>query len=173
MISVNIHENATVHLKSLTKQSKKMYMDLFGNMYKTETVKRARARSKGGTFWSRIIGTIALEQKSDSVLVGTTSIYASHKQTGGMIKAKFKKCLTIPISPESRNKNVGDFKDLFKIKSKTGNDILAQKDGDEIKPLFILRKSVKQKAEPFFPSNEETKPIAETAYNATMKTLFK
>jgi len=70
----------------------------------------------------------------------------SHKITGGTISAKRAKFLTIPIVPEAHGLSAKTYsktiKPLFRVKN-----LLVQEEKDgKIKPIFVLKKSVTQKA---------------------------
>ncbi len=68
--------------------------------------------------------------------------YASILEKGGTIRPKKAKALTIPL-PGVKGK-ASNFPDSFIIKSKAGNALIVQKKGKSgLKPLFVLKKSVK------------------------------
>ena len=62
---------------------------------------------------------------------------------GANITAKNAKLLTIPIHPDAVGKKARSFPDLFIVKSKKGNLLLAKQSGDDIIPYYWLTKSVK------------------------------
>lgn len=130
---------------------------------------RDNARAKGGkSFWAQIASSVSYRAGSDQVVVGAAHYAAGHKETGGTISAPGKgpmsrnaKSLAIPINPISYGKNPGDFNGLFKAKN-----ILFMKVGDGIIPLFVLKKSVFQKAYPWFPQGEELNAVMKKAIDS-------
>lgn len=76
------------------------------------------------------------------------------QETGGVIKAKNSKYLTIPLKAAKTSagvlkKRAREYKDAFVIKSKAGNLLIVipkSKGSKEIIPLFVLKKSVKLEA---------------------------
>jgi hypothetical protein len=75
--------------------------------------------------------------------------YARIQETGGIIKAKNVKFLTIPLKAamDSRGvpimKSARDWSNTFVAKSKAGNLIIFQRRGAQIVPLYVLKPSVK------------------------------
>jgi hypothetical protein len=144
----------------------------------------AKARSYGGrNFWrDKIIRKIKYDANSDGVTVGVASDLASHVQFGGTISApgkgpgsKFRKYLTIPISDAAYGKSVGDFpkenilflKGIVWLVELRGK---GKKEESVMEPLFVLKKSVKQKARPFMPWGEsEIHPIVKSAVDSWME----
>jgi hypothetical protein len=145
----------------------------------SQVARKARdtARAKGGkNFWAQIASSVSYKANSEQVVVGASHYAAGHKETGGTISAPGKgamsrgrKYLSIPISPVSYGKSPGDFNGLFKIVSKAGNLLLFRKAGDGIEPLFCLKKSVFQKAYPWFPKGEELNGEIKKAIDSWMK----
>ena len=122
----------------------------------------ARKRGKGSSFWKSIAESVSCVYSNNSLVVGSTHHVSAHKQFGGTISApgrgegsKHASYLTIPIAPESKGKRVRDFNGFFGIKSKAGNTMFSIKDGKGFKPLFVLVKSVTQKAYPWFPEGTQ------------------
>lgn len=77
------------------------------------------------------------------------AFYLKIHETGGVIKAKNVKYLTIPL-PAALNSNgtpkkpsARDWDNTFVAKSKKGNLIIFQKVGSKIIPLYVLKTSVK------------------------------
>lgn len=141
----------------------------------TEKARRkGETYSKGGQFWNRICQSIGFtyDIKAKTLTYGAKHLVSEHKQYGGIISAPGKgegsrhsKYLTIPISPISKGKSAGFFKKpsikTFFFTSKKGNLILAMASGKKKKmePLFVLKKSVYQKAQPYFPEGAELDAI--------------
>ena len=101
-----------------------------------------------------------LLKKKGKVSAGVFSslVYAGIQDRGGVIKAK-RKFLAIPLKRLPVGKWPRHFSDLFFIRSKKGNAILARQKGDGIEPVFVLKRRVtlrgrdyidkaKKKAEP-------------------------
>ena len=90
-----------------------------------------------GTTFETITGTITLPRK------------VAFHETGGVIKAKKAKYLTIPLPAALRSngtpikRKARDWKDTFVAKSKKGNLLIFQKRGSKIVPLYALKRSVK------------------------------
>ena len=82
-----------------------------------------------------------------SVTFANAAIGLAHKVTGGTIRAKRKKFLTIPIVPQAHGMTATSYarkySPLFVVKG-----VLAEKDGDGIRPVFALKKSVTHKPWP-------------------------
>ena len=81
------------------------------------------------------------------VTFSNAAIGLAHKVTGGTIRAKRRKFLTIPIVPKAHGLRAKDYSrtisPLFRVKG-----VLAEKDeGSEtgIRPVYVLKKSVTQK----------------------------
>jgi hypothetical protein len=76
--------------------------------------------------------------------IDNSTIGLSHKVTGGTIRAKRVRFLTIPIIPRAHGLSARvyarTFAPLFAIKG-----VLAEKDGDGIKPVFVLKRQIKQR----------------------------
>ena len=75
-------------------------------------------------------------------------IYAKIQETGGTIKAKNAKFLTIPLKAALNAngtpimKSARDWPNTFVARSKAGNLIIFQKRGAQIVPLYVLKPSV-------------------------------
>lgn len=120
---------------------------------------------KGGGFWAKIRDSVNYEATADGVTVGSAHFAASHKQFGGTISAPGKgagstgaKFLTIPISDKSRGYTVGQLANRYSIFRFHDTNVLGgiRKVGGKLSnqpaiPLFVLKKRVTQKAEPWFP----------------------
>lgn len=91
-------------------------------------------------------------------IAGTKNVvYARIHEKGGIIKPVRKKMLTVPVpgvKGQARN-----YPNAFIIKSKRGNLLIVEKQGGSIKPLFVLRKSVRIPERQWFSrSIDEMKP---------------
>ena len=128
---------------------------------------RNNARAKGGRrWWKELARSLQVrEVTAESIDVGTNYRGAALKQFGGMITPDKARALTIPISAEAKGKTAYDFersgKNLFVISENTGDpstigvlgyEKATRKKGvTAFQPLFVLRTSVFQDADPWFP----------------------
>ena len=81
----------------------------------------------------------------------------AHKEFGGTISAKNAGALTIPISPLAKGKRAGEFNNTFLRKGIIWQGYergRGKKKSGGIRPLFVLKKSVSQRAEPWWPQPE-------------------
>lgn len=126
---------------------------------------RQNARAKGGkSFWRALAASTQVDfVSSRGASVVVTHVAAAQKQFGGRIAAKNSKYLTIPITEEAKRKRAGEFDraKLFTITSKKGNKILGYSTPDKFHALFLLRKAVDQKADPYLPSDQTTLALGE------------
>lgn len=93
---------------------------------------------------------------SQTATISNASTGFAHKVTGGVIPAKRKKFLTIPLHPTAHGINARDYSQrispLFAAKG-----VLARKEEDgSITPIYSLRKSVNQKPWPTALPPEQT-----------------
>lgn len=89
-----------------------------------------------------------LSPTSKGIVIENNHTGLAHKVTGGTIKAKRKKFLTIPIDPRAHGLRAKDFQrniaPLFRIKN-----ILAMKESDgSVKGIYALKKSITQQPWP-------------------------
>ncbi len=108
----------------------------------------ARGRSKGGRFWPSIARQTRVASADDSGAVIRCYHFAgAQKEFGGIISAKGAGALTIPISPAAKGKRAGEFQETFVAKG-----VIFRKKGKKgVEPLFVLKKSVSQRPEPWWP----------------------
>ena len=105
----------------------------------------------------RLKGSLTHEETADTVEIsagGADEVdYAAIHHYGGIIKPKTKKALTIPFPGGPADQRVplraADFNDTFVAKG-----IIFQNKGEDIEPLFILRKSVEIPASPYMYAEE-------------------
>ena len=90
------------------------------------------------------------KSSGSSVTFANAAIGLAHKITGGTIKAKRRKFLTIPIVPQAHGVTARDYSQrispLFRVKG-----VLAEKDENSetgIRPVYALKKSVTHKPWP-------------------------
>lgn len=82
------------------------------------------------------------------VRVGTNKIYARVQDYGGTIRPKSSQYLTIPL-PGTRGR-IRDYPNGFFIRSKKGNVVFVEQKGKgQLKPRFVLKKSVNIKGKPY------------------------
>jgi hypothetical protein len=153
---------------------------------------KANALSKGGRhFWvSEIVNSIHTETMGRNRVVGSTHVAAAHKQYGGPISAPGKgegalgrQVLTIPVGKAKTNRWDTDKAqaagyDLFKIKGKAGRGLLfgrrtrgksnRSRNKDEL--LFVLRKSVMQAPDKWFPQGAELEDAVRNGIDLYMST---
>ena len=128
---------------------------------------RNSARARGGrNFWHDVARSVRVEAVwADTVRVHAAHVAAAQKQFGGVIEAKTRAALTIPISDEAKGRRAAEFetggRDLFVLPSTKGDPdsvgILGYEDlGGGFHPLFVLRRRTKrQKAEPWWPTGAQ------------------
>lgn len=132
-------------------------------------VARNEAYSRPGrSFWRNMGNSVSHAPKGRGYIVGATHEAAAQKQFGGVIEAPGKgpgavkaKALTIPLGLAKENRWDADDAamrfDLFLAKTKSGKRLLFGKPRNtkgEAQPLFLLRKRVSQRAEPWFPAGD-------------------
>ena len=159
-------------ISKLGKKDQQTVFKKFGFIFADKAKREARKHTLGGRFWHSIAESITYDYINNGVSVGATHEAAGHKHTGGVISAPGKKAgsrgsryLTIPISEKSKLKNANDFskKKTFIKESKKGNLLIfLSNDDSTIEPLFVLKESVKQKPEPWFPYNQADQALRET-----------
>jgi hypothetical protein len=153
---------------------------------------KANALSKGGRhFWvSEIVNSIHTETMGRNRVVGSTHVAAAHKQYGGPISAPGKgegslhrQALTIPVGKAKTNRWDTDKAqaagyELFKIKGKGGRGFLFgrrtrgknNRSRNKNELLFVLRKSVMQSPEPWFPQGAELEDAVRNGIDLYMST---
>jgi len=130
------------------------------------------ARAQGGqSFWASVANSVNAQNPDrtpQGALVGATHAAGAHKQHGGVIAAPGKgegsrqrEFLTIPVGKARQMRwNVDDARTkggytLFRVKAKSGKVLLfgyrAELKRRKVELLFILRKSVWQRAYPWWP----------------------
>lgn len=137
------------------------FLKTWGNAVARKARENARSKSSGGRFWKSIARSVRLRQVStNAVEISSDHFAARQKQEGGVITAKNAAALTIPITDEAKGKRASEFetggRQLFVPK---GTSVLGYSDNGEFHALYVLRKSVRQDAEPWFPSVAEVNAI--------------
>lgn len=102
--------------------------------------------------------------------------YAAANEFGAEITATKTKFLAIPLDIESKGKSPREFSNLFFVPGKhDGYGFLARADGDKLKRLFILKKSVKIPERAFIRTainNKATWKLAETEVAEALERLL-
>lgn len=124
----------------------------FEHRLKTDNLKGGGVHRRSG-FLSRGVqtktsGTGVRDVEVSTYIFGVP--YARVQELGGVIRPRRKKWLTIPLDAAKTGSGVlraraPFWEDTFFRRSKKGNLILWQKKGDEIIPLFVLKKQVRLK----------------------------
>lgn len=148
---------------------------------------QAGARSQGGkSFWGKVANSVNAQNPDSTpqgALVGATHVAGAHKQFGGVIAApgqgegsRFREFLTIPVGKAREKRwSVDDAKTkggytLFRVKAKSGKVLLfgyrSELKKRKVELLFILRKSVWQKAYPWWPEGATLAQAVETGIRA-------
>lgn len=132
---------------------------------KARDAARTGARKHPGRMWRDMARSVTVRNAGPAgVIVRTDHVAAAQKQFGGRIQAKDAGALTIPIADEAKGKRASEFetggRKLFVLPSTKPETIgvlgynVQRKGPDQFIPLFVLRRSVTQKAEPWWPEND-------------------
>lgn len=107
-------------------------------------------RSLSGWWLKTASGWSTTKANANGATFANGMIGLAHKVTGGTIRAKRRKFLTIPLVPEAHDKTARDYSrsisPLFRVKG-----VLAEKDEKSetgIRPVYALKKSVTHKPWP-------------------------
>ena len=126
----------------------KKYYGVGGSALWSGTGPTQGAGRKKTQWWRKVERnwTVSSATTTSATLSNINTDGFSHKITGGTISAKRAKFLTIPIVPEAHGLSAKTYsktiKPLFRVKN-----LLVQEEKDgKIKPIFVLKKSVTQKA---------------------------
>jgi hypothetical protein len=114
----------------------------------------ARSHSKGGFFWKGIADQTRVMSADDSgAVVQCLHFAGAQKEFGGTIRAKTAKFLTIPIKgSKAVGMRAGEFENTFVMGGIIFQGVEhGKRKGGKAIPLFILKKSVTQNAEPWWP----------------------
>ena len=140
----------------------------FFNSANTGLVNRARlnARNKGGrSFWEKIGDSVTSEQGEKVLRVKSEMPEAIHAEYGGVIRARFRSMLTIPVHGDAKREDAEFFKlkygkkfYIIRIegtKDSKGKALLVVQTGRgkaaKIKPIFVLKRETKvQKPRPWW-----------------------
>lgn len=166
-VSVEMRHASVVIRQIANSLLKAQVLDRIGGEVANEARNNAYFRP-GRSFWREMGDSVSMQKKGQSVIVGAAHEAAAQKQFGGPIAAPGKgpgaagaKALTIPLGEARENRwNVDKAAmkfNLFPVKS-GGKRFLfgtlrnrSKKASAEAQPLFLLKKRVLQKADPWFP----------------------
>lgn len=145
-----------------------------------QSVEGAAARSavaKGGrSFWQAVANSLNHQMQGDSMVVGATHVAAGIKQTGGVIRAPgqgegalHRRALTIPLGIARQMRWDTDEAESAGYELFRNGDVIfgtprARKGKGKTKPvpLFLLRKAVNARPDPWFPTgNDLEKAVAD------------
>lgn len=103
-------------------------------------------------------------KKNPKIQKKTGNLTAAHIHNGGEIKPKKAQFLAIPIDNSVKGMYPREYAgELIVFRKKedgpNGRAYLAKPMKRKIKPLWVLKKSVFQKARPWFPANDELETV--------------
>ncbi len=168
-------DKLSVNMQQLVKSLSSVHILKRAGLEVAVTAQNKAFAKKGRSFWRNIGLSVSTQTKGNAVYVGATHVAAAQKQFGGPITAPGKgegavgaKALTIPIGEARKERwDVDKAKNkfnIFSIKTKSGKGMLfgelkTPSKNQNIKPvpLFLLRKRVVQKPDPWFPEGAELK----------------
>jgi hypothetical protein len=120
--------------------------------------KARRPSTKGGGFWAKIAGAVSYKATTTEVTIGAAHYASAHKQFGGRISApghgpgsKNAKFLTIPVNDKAFGFSVGELSSKYHF-FRIGMYLCAEVSPGSVEPFFLLKKSVVQKAYPWWPT---------------------
>ena len=160
--------------KQLTPEQQTGFVLAWGRGVATQAQRNARAKG-GRRFWNELARSVDVKAiGAEGVEVFSTHVAAAQKQFGGVIEAPGQgpgshgaKALTIPLQgTAAEGKTIGDFvtggHKLFVLgkQDRDHGGVLGYSEDGTFHPLFVLLKRTKpQRAEPWFPTAEETLKI--------------
>lgn len=126
----------------------------------------ARGYSRGGGFWESIARSVKSGYNASGGRVWSDHYAGRHKDAGGVIEARIKRSLTIPIHEISRGRNVASFRaEGYKLFSPGPKDnekgVLGYLDATgRFVALFALRRRTRpQRAFPWWPKDDDVLAI--------------
>ncbi|MDD5698489.1 MAG: hypothetical protein PHH77_07715 [Victivallaceae bacterium] len=154
-----ILDTATPALKKLIKTltNPRAFHKTWGHAVARLAKRNAREKSQGGDFWKGIADSTQVSAVDDrGAIVENRHFAGAHKHFGGTIRAKNVKALTIPINDEAKGKRASEFESGGrKLFVAPGTSVLGYSDGEKFCGLFVLRKSITQAPDPWWPSETE------------------
>jgi hypothetical protein len=146
-----------------------------GSHCKTVVADAARKKKAGSDFWHAIANSVSYKVSDSEVTIGASHFAARHKHVGGVISAPGKgpgsvpaKALTIPLTPAARKKSAREFKDTFLTKGGLIGRNVGKGKKAKVEWLYVLRKSVKQRPDPWYPSTEDLNAAVKKAVDNWM-----
>jgi phage gpG-like protein len=110
---------------------------------------------RSGRLRASIRGRVEQHFGSQVGIVGSNVVYARIQELGGPIRAKHAKYLTIPLDAARTPSGVAraparSWPNTFVIQGRGGHLIIMQRHGRGIRPLFVLKRSVRLEPNPYF-----------------------
>lgn len=140
---LSIIKNAMLEATNLVER--KLKLNLGGQILKVRTGKLRQSIGSRVVFNEQGIAGIV----GSGVRTGKRMIYANIHETGGTIRPKRKKWLTVPLanaltpSGAPKRPSARDWNNTFILRTKSGQLLIVRKDGKKrITPLYVLKKSV-------------------------------
>jgi phage gpG-like protein len=132
-------------------------MGIMANIIKVNKLSGQVLKRRSGRLASSIRYWVKLGRNKIHAAIGSDVEYAAIHETGGIIRPKRARWLTIPFpGAMTQNRRYGHvrgrartFSDTFIKRSQRGNLIIFQDRGSEIVPLFILKKRVRIPKRPY------------------------
>lgn len=186
-------DTITPQLRTLAKQAKHPRAVMAAaargvtNLFKRHLrhLDRTRPNQLGGArthFWNEMAGTVNIASMTDlSASVSISHPSAAHKHTGGEIRAKRAKMLTIPIAPEAHGRRASTLEAELGIKLfilNTGAQLFlyGQSPGGQPKAYYALKSRVTQEPDPpggILPPDSEIERAALTPAAAALQRQLK
>ena len=178
MKAVVVIDSATPALEALAdriEDNERFYRQWLDRM-KGKIRRDVTAKHGQSQFWrKRVAGSVATSLSGGRASLFTSNPEAIHKQFGGPIVARRVKMLTIPIAPEAQGKTAGQLsggnRQLFKVEVSGNRALLGYRDADDtFRALFLLVPRVNQRAEPWWPTEDDAVDIAMGTLNNLIQT---
>lgn len=167
-MKIRFEVNDADTLERLAGLTPRQFMIAWSTVIKQHVQKSAREKI-GGDFGDLIARHSILtddssEDRHEVYVGGENGYIAAHIHNGGEIKPKTAKFLAIPIDKSVKGMYPREYAgELIFLRKKedgpNGRAYLAKPMKRKIKPLWVLKKSVFQKARPWFPANDELETV--------------
>lgn len=167
-MKIRFEVNDADTLERLAGLTPRQFMIAWSTVIKQHVQKSAREKI-GGDFGDLIARHSILtddssEDRHEVYVGGENGYIAAHIHNGGEIKPKTAKFLAIPIDKSVKGIYPREYAgELIFLRKKedgpNGRAYLAKPMKRKIKPLWVLKKSVFQKARPWFPANDELETV--------------
>lgn len=150
-------------------------------------LQRTRPNKLGGkrtNFWNQLAQSVNVPSlTATSAVISISDPRASHKHTGGVIRAKRAKMLTLPVAPEAHGRRASVLEGelgikLFLLRRDTGAPLLVGHIAGEqgLKVYYALKQSVDQPPDPpegILPPEADIKSAALGAAQSALKRQLK